>query len=46
MATVFNDLTDSQRATFGDAFVEQVRSKQGDGPYGAESEVRIAVGVK
>ena len=46
MATVFNDLTDSQRQAFGDAFVEQVRSKQGDGPYGAESEFRIAVGVK
>ena len=42
----FDDLTDSQKQAFGDAFVEQVRSKQGDGPYGTENEARIAVGVK
>ncbi len=43
---MFDDLTDSQKQAFDDAFVEQVRSNQGDGPYGAENEVRIAVGVK
>ena len=44
--TMINDLTDSQRQVFGDAFVKQVRNEQGDGPFGAEMEVRIAVGVK
>ena len=42
----FDDLTDSQRQAFEDDFVERVRSKQGDGPYGPENEGRIAIGVK
>ena len=43
---IFNALTEGQRQAMGDAFVEQLRSEQGDGPYGAEMEFRIAVGVK
>ena len=43
---IFNALTEGQRQAMGDVFIEQVRSEQGDGPYGAELEFRIAVGVK
>ncbi len=45
-AAIFNDLTEDQKQTVGDAFVEQIKSEQGDGPYGTENELRIAVGVK
>ncbi len=41
-----NNLTESQIQTLGDNFVEQIRSTQGDGPYGMKYQVRIAVGVK
>jgi ubiquinone/menaquinone biosynthesis C-methylase UbiE len=46
IAHVFNDMTEDQVQAFGDIFAELVRSRQGDGPYGTENEVRIAVGVK
>ena len=45
-AAIFNDLTEDQKQAVGDAFVQQIRSEQGDGPYGTENEVSIAVGVK
>ncbi len=43
---MINNLSDSQRQTFGEAFVAQVRSEQGDGPFATEAEVHIGIGVK
>ncbi len=45
-ADIMNALTEGQLQAVGDAFTEQVRSEQGDGPYGVGQEFRIAVGVK
>ncbi len=46
VARIFDDLTEGQIQAVGDDFIEQVRSNQGDGPFGAEMELRIAIGVK
>jgi ubiquinone/menaquinone biosynthesis C-methylase UbiE len=43
---MLNGLTDGQRQVFGEAFVDQLRNEQGDGPFGTEAEVRIGIGVK
>jgi hypothetical protein len=44
--SLFDGLTAAQRAATSEAFTEFLRSTQGEGPYGLESEAHIAVGTR
>jgi hypothetical protein len=45
-AELFMALTVAQREAFARAVVEDVRGRQGDGPFGVTHEGLIAVGTK
>jgi hypothetical protein len=45
-AALFETMTAAQRDAFARAFVEDLRERQGDGPFGVTHEGLIAVGTK